>query len=701
MRMTIGKKLGVGFGLMILLMAVVAVVVFANVRKVNSIQTRVMEVRTPTAIAGIELHDGINYSLAALRGYMILGTDNWKNERELAWKSLDENMAKMREYSANWTNPRNVERFEEFVAVMEEFRIAQQQVEDIANTPQEQPALVILFEQAAPAASVMMKAITTMIDEEKTLEATPQRKALLATMADSRGSLGGGLASIRAYLIGGDTKFADEFRSKWKINTARFDTLGEKASMFNSAQLEAFSEYSKARAIFEPYPEEMFAIRSSSDWNVANKLLGTEAAPRAARAMSILGELIEDQQNLMTADSELLAAAGRSLVRTVIVVSVLAGLVGCALGFVLTRMITTPLKATVEMIREIAEGDGDLTRRMSMNRNDEIGEMGRWFDVFVKKVHDVVVTVNGASAEVATTATAIAATSERSAKGMVEQELQLAQIASAMEEMAASVVEVANKSSNAASRAADAQAAAEQGGDAVEKTVDSMTSIREAVAASAASVTFLGTQGEQIGEIIEVINDIAEQTNLLALNAAIEAARAGEHGRGFAVVADEVRKLADRTTKATEEISETIGAIQAETAKAVDLMNTGGERVQSGVERASDAGTNLSQIVSSTQDVAQMVQGIAAAAEEQSVAGEQVSRSIDAISNVVEQSSAGVAETAAAVAQLSAKSDQLQSLIKRFKLSAPDRRSRSGAAPSGVGERRSSRNRGTAADRRN
>ncbi len=289
-----------------------------------------------------------------------------------------------------------------------------------------------------------------------------------------------------------------------------------------------------------------------------------------------------------------------------------------------------------------------------------------WFVILgiIRAVKQVVATIQ----EVSGAATELAASSEQMAAGMKEQSQQVTQISSAIEEMSASVVEVARKSGEAAQNANESGQVAEEGGAIVGQTVEGMKAINEAVSSSAVSVQELGKRGEQIGQIIEVINDIADQTNLLALNAAIEAARAGEHGRGFAVVADEVRKLADRTTKATEEIAGSIKAIQVETTDAVERMTTGTEQVKRGVELATGAGVSLQQIVDSAKDVATMIQSIAAAAEEQSAASEQVSRNVESISAVTRQSAEGATQAAAAATQLSSKAEQLRRLVGQFRL---------------------------------
>ncbi len=301
-------------------------------------------------------------------------------------------------------------------------------------------------------------------------------------------------------------------------------------------------------------------------------------------------------------------------------------------GLLIRRLITRPITAMVDRLRDIAEGEGDLTQRVDANRKDELGQLGKWFNEFVIKVHDLIAATAVAVDEVAEASSKIAAVNDDMAHGMGEQNQQITQVSAAVEEMAASIVEVARNSSDAATQSRESGKIAEQGGEVVSQTVGDMQTISEAVKAGADSVSKLGERGEQIGAIIEVINDIADQTNLLALNAAIEAARAGEHGRGFAVVADEVRKLADRTTKATEEVAESITAIQDETNQAVKQMNTGTDQVEEGVQRAAGAGENLEQIVTSTREISGMIQVIAAAAEEQSAASEQISANIQSVS---------------------------------------------------------------------
>jgi methyl-accepting chemotaxis protein len=207
-----------------------------------------------------------------------------------------------------------------------------------------------------------------------------------------------------------------------------------------------------------------------------------------------------------------------------------------------------------------------------------------------------------------------------------------------------------------------------KGGQVVSETIEGMSKISHSVNESSSTVEALGKRSEQIGEIVKVINDIAGQTNLLALNAAIEAARAGEQGRGFAVVADEVRKLAERTTSATHEIGDMITGIQDDTTKAVESMHAGTKEVEAGVILANQAGEALQEIVSSVQGVSDMVQHIATAAEEQSTTGDVISANVESVANITQQTAESATLSSNAASELNELAQELRNLVSGFQL---------------------------------
>ncbi|MEK6584526.1 MAG: methyl-accepting chemotaxis protein [Nitrospirota bacterium] len=353
------------------------------------------------------------------------------------------------------------------------------------------------------------------------------------------------------------------------------------------------------------------------------------------------------------------------IVSAITVAMIIASLM---MAYFITRMIVGPLHQLAAAFKDIAEGEGDLRRRLDVSRRDEIGEVAEGFNTFVDKLTNVLSKVVELTQRVGFSAMQLSATAEQISKGTQNQNMQVTQVASAIEEMSATVIEVASNTSQAAEFAKKATDMAIKGGDIVSRTVDGMHSIAKSVEESANTIEELGRNSDQIGEIITVINDIADQTNLLALNAAIEAARAGEHGKGFAVVADEVRKLAERTTKATKEIRGKIELIQDKTAGAVEAMNSGRKDVDAGVGFATEAGVSLTNIVEIVRNVSDMINQIAAAEEQQSAAAGEISTNMESISNVTKEASGSVKDTSNAANELSKIASELQAMTSQFKL---------------------------------
>lgn len=348
---------------------------------------------------------------------------------------------------------------------------------------------------------------------------------------------------------------------------------------------------------------------------------------------------------------------------------VVAGLGLLAIGtfaLFVSRSITRPLTQVVQVMDKMASGD--LRERLSEDRTDELGDLARSANVTAKAMSGVIAQVQTSSEEVAAAATQISASADEISSTMSQQTSQVDSIAQAMTEMNSASRDVATQASNAATSAKSSGDAAQQGGGVVRETVEAMQEINRTVSEAVAAVSALGKRGEQIGEIVGVINDIAEQTNLLALNAAIEAARAGEHGRGFAVVADEVRKLADRTTKATAEIGESIALIRSDTTTAVESIEQGKSKVAEGVEKATEAGSSIEAIVRGSGEVSSLVARIAAAGEQQASTAEQVTHSVATVSSGIRETTSAVQQAAQAAGQLSEKAEHLKSLVTKFRV---------------------------------
>lgn len=350
-------------------------------------------------------------------------------------------------------------------------------------------------------------------------------------------------------------------------------------------------------------------------------------------------------------------------------ISMVMGVLTLLFSFAIVNGITSPLRSLVDMLKDIAQGDGDLTKRLATtDGKDEISEVSRWFNKFVDNIHSIISQALSTTVQVASSTTQLHSTAEQIATAAEEVACQTATVATASEEMSATSNDISRNCTLAYEIANRASGMANNGADVVQETLRGMEQIAGKVRESAHTVESLGARSDQIGAIVGTIEDIADQTNLLALNAAIEAARAGEQGRGFAVVADEVRALAERTTRATKEIGEMIKAIQQETGGAVISMEQGVQEVEKGMDSSRRSGEALQQILEGINEVTMQVHQIATAAEEQTAVTGEISSNIHQITDVVQQTANGANETAAAASSLSLLAKDLEGLVGRFKL---------------------------------
>ena len=349
-------------------------------------------------------------------------------------------------------------------------------------------------------------------------------------------------------------------------------------------------------------------------------------------------------------------------------ISLAAILLGVLLMWLTARGVTRPILSVAGMLKDIASGDGDLTQRLGYNKLDELGELAAWFNRFLDKLQPIIADVKRSVQDARDTADQSAALSSQTSSGMQQQFREIDQVATASQEMSATAHDVANNAAQAAEAARGADAATHEGLAVIDRTTLAIEQLASELNSAMGEVESLASNSEQIGSVLEVIRGIAEQTNLLALNAAIEAARAGEAGRGFAVVADEVRNLAQRTQDSVEEIRQVIENLQSGTREVVGSMHSSHKQAQNSVEQVGQAVTALRRIGSSVSVINDMNLQIASAAEEQSAVAEEVNRNVASIRDVTETLSGQADESAQISQSLNNLANHQQGLMDQFRV---------------------------------
>ena len=578
--------------IMIVIMLAIIAISTMKVKSTQVITDRVIDLRAPTARTGVLLLNGVNHSLAALRGWIILGADKFKIQRAEAWRNIDQALAAMDEFSKNWTVPTNIKKLQEMKALFKDFKGFQQEIEDIAQSPDNLPANKILFTEAAPKATIMAREITKMIDLEANYSATVARKAVFSMMADTRGTLGLSLGAIRAYLLSGDEKFHAQFNKLWAKNERRFGDLSAKKNLLTAAQLVSYNAFKAARDEFKGLPPKMFEIRQGKEWNLANRWLGTKAAPTAGKIITIINGMVKNQQGLMDTDVIAGRDANKELFMTLYLIGAIGIIASIVVSVLIVRSITKPVNI---IISDISEGSAQI---------------------------------NSASGQ-------ISSTSQSLADGAADQASSLEETSSALEEIASMTKQNADNAVSANSLMEESRGLVDNGVTAMKNMVTAMDSIKN-------------SSGE-ISKIIKVIEEIAFQTNLLALNAAVEAARAGEHGKGFAVVAEEVRNLAQRSATASKDTAALIeNAVSKsnEGGKIVETMAKALDEISDSIKKSSDLvaeiasaskeqSSGIEQVNGAVNEMDGVTQKNAAVAEESAAASEELNAQAEGLDNAV------------------------------------------------------------------
>ena len=472
--------------------------------------------------------------------------------------------------------------------------------------------------------------------------------------------------SATGYVFNGDQPSLNQYKQDKQEATQQLDELSKMLRTEEGKTLLGKIQESSTR--ISAITDQEIAFKGASRAYEANDLASGPKTQETLKNFATDCKELESWEDKLGQDKLTLEHQTESTANKLTLSLVACGLLmGIVIASLIGRSIIASLTAMLRMIERVSAKDL-ATKDLDVTSTDQVGQAEVGLNSMKNALHQMVQSIAATAEHLASASEQISAGASQSVETARVQSDQTLQVAAAMQQMSSTVHLVSENSQKAADSSRKAAQAAHQGGEVVEQTLSTMRSIAESSKTVAARIAELGTSSEEIGKIVAVIDDLADQTNLLALNAAIEAARAGEQGRGFAVVADEVRKLAERTTKATQGIRAMIESIQAETRKAVQAIQLGSRDVEIGVEKTSASGTALKEIIEMSEQVGDMISQIATAATEQSSATEQVNNNVSQISSLTQGASLAAEETAKACSELSAMALDLQNLVNQFTL---------------------------------
>ncbi|MEJ8862997.1 methyl-accepting chemotaxis protein [Pseudomonas jessenii] len=538
----------------------------------------------------------------------------------------------------------------------------------------EQPADTAMVDQQLAAVAEYRRAFNDMTQAGAQREDARSKLGATADNAVAR------VAEVEKSMLQGDSvaAFNSVIDLSKLIQQARFQVRGYTYSGKSEAEQPALDAIDNALKNLESLPtklpeEHIANLQQATDSLKAYRAAVSQfrdsqvASAKALVRMSTQGDILLDMSQKLTVSQTVVrdtdAAHAKNMLTLATVLAIAFGLLA---AWAITRQIIIPLNQTLIVAQRVASGD--LTHNLTSQRRDELGQLQRAMQSMTQGLRELIGGISDGVTQIASAAEELSAVTEQTSAGVNSQKVETDQVATAMNEMAATVQEVARNAEEASEAAVAADQQAREGDKVVGEAIAQIERLAAEVGHSTEAMGELKRESDKIGSVLDVIKSVAQQTNLLALNAAIEAARAGEAGRGFAVVADEVRSLAQRTQKSTEEIEELIVGLQNGTQQVATIMDNSRTLTDSSVELTRRAGGSLESITRTVSAIQAMNQQIAAAAEQQSAVAEEINRSVLNVRDVSDQTSAASEETAASSVELARLGTHLQMLVGKFRV---------------------------------
>lgn len=669
-KLSISHKLWGGFAIVLTMLAVVVGNTLFSLASIKNKAATVTEEVQPTLIASMELMTELKAATSFMGFFLLTKEEIHKTNYHKHLLRIDEKLQALKNTPVAQSSSDTQAILTDIEEKVARFKAYEPRMVQLAQTETENfPPLLFANEQISPLNIEIVQSLSEMVQSEVDEEATDDRKRLFIDIQNLRYTWTNVVNNMRIFVTTGNPDMLSNIRLFLEgcINlTKKINT--EYDGMLTFEQEEAAATLGDKIKTYAGKIEQLAIIHQGDKARMDAFLLRTEIGPLLAAIDEELIDLVAQQRHDIRTTSLQLTEQTESTTSLVTTLLVLGLLIGGGIAWLTARLISTPLKVAVVAMKDIAEGEGDLTQRLTAHGDDEVAQLARGFNQFAANIQELLRQVLESADQISLSSEDMATASANAEDSIHKQNSETEQISTAVEEMSMNSQEVAQNAELAADAASNAHKETTEGRRIVTNALKSVGDLADETQAAAGVIEKLGTDIQGISSVIDVIRGVAEQTNLLALNAAIEAARAGEQGRGFAVVADEVRTLASRTQQSTQEIQDKVEALQQEAHTAVDRMLQNRRIADETIELTTTAGTSLEAITQAVSRISEMTGHIAHAAEQQSEVSNVVSQNIATVAQLAEKTDDSAQHVFLGTKGLNQLAEALRDRISRFKV---------------------------------